>query len=613
MATEDESGTAALSRVERLLAVRETGLSAAADADMERFARLVARMVGVPVALVSLVEEDRQVFPGMVGLPEPWATRRQTPLSHSLCRHVLSSQGSFVVEDAREERSTCASTAIPQLGVVAYAGVPLTDDDGNVLGALCAVDTVPRAWTSREVQDLRDLAAACSAELRLRIASAQGAVLRRRADELAAVAGRALTSAELLLRAAEDLTDTAGLEEVRLRVGDLVSGDLKPSYVSLLLAENHGGLHRLLDRSAAPSMEVLHEYVLADADFPTARALRERRMVTVPDRAHLQAVHGPAAVGVFDSLGLGSAVCLPLLGARGPLGVLVLGWSTPHEIDMTEASVLTTVAGYTAQAVERALFLDERIDVAHQLQQAMLTTLPDVPGLELAALYRPASSTDMVGGDWYDAFSLPRPGNDASLVDDLAVTVGDITGHDVQAATLMGQTRSMLRQAAATTRDQGPAAAMSALEDACRTLPVEVSGTLVHGHLRRVGDAWALTWVNAGHPPPLVLLANGTVCRLDEHGILLHHRLGPFPRHDLQTVLEPGSTLLLYTDGLIERPGQDFNTAVDRAAHLLAAADSDIPLPALLEHLADEVCPGEPGDDVVLLAVRVPRAEPSDR
>ena len=89
---------------------------------MERFARLVASVPGVPVALVSLVEADRQVFPGMVGLAEPWATGRQTPLSHSLCRHVVASGSPLVLPDARLDELACASLAIEDLGVVAYAG-----------------------------------------------------------------------------------------------------------------------------------------------------------------------------------------------------------------------------------------------------------------------------------------------------------------------------------------------------------------------------------------------------------------------------------------------------------------------------------------------------------
>ncbi|MFI5593935.1 GAF domain-containing protein [Amycolatopsis sp. NPDC051758] len=152
-------------------ALRDTGLSAAPDAGMDRFARLVTSVLEVPVALVSLVEPGRQVFPGMNGLAEPWARARQTPLTHSMCRHVVLSREPLILPDAREDELTCANLAIEDLGVVGYAGMPLTDADGHVLGSLCAIDTEPHAWTARELQDLADLAAACSAELRLRIVS----------------------------------------------------------------------------------------------------------------------------------------------------------------------------------------------------------------------------------------------------------------------------------------------------------------------------------------------------------------------------------------------------------------------------------------------------------
>ncbi|MFC1435684.1 SpoIIE family protein phosphatase [Streptacidiphilus sp. N1-3] len=560
---------------------------------MERFAGLVARIVSVPVALVSLVEADRQVFPGMVGLAaEPWATRRWTPLSHSLCQHVALSGSPLVLDDAREDALTCASMAIPDLGVVAYAGMPLTDADGTVLGSLCAIDTVTRAWTPRELENLRDLAAACSAELRLRIASHH--------------ARAAQAGAELLLRAAEELTGTAGLAQVRERVRDLVSGDIKPSYVGLQLLEGRY-LRRLPDPVRPLRIDARYEYTGVNADFATAVALRERRMVTIRDRADAVARYAPEAVAAWDSLGIASAVCLPLTAARGPVGVLVLGWDATHPVGVNEAAVLTSIAGYTAQAVERAVFLDQRIEVAHQLQNAMLTDLPTVPGLDLAALYRPASTDDKVGGDWYDAFPLEQPGSTSCAGAGLALTVGDITGHDIHAATLMGQVRSMLRQAALIKNSEGPTAALLALEHACRTLPLEASGTLVHAHLHPGGNGgWNMSWTNAGHPPPLLLTPDGTVHRLNDHGVLLYHGLHDTNRTDHHLHLPVGSTLLLYTDGLVERRGHDLNLAITRTGDLLAEAGRHTPLPDLLEHLADQV-PGHPADDdIVLLALRIP-------
>ncbi|MHA6758220.1 PP2C family protein-serine/threonine phosphatase [Streptacidiphilus sp. PAMC 29251] len=342
------------------------------------------------------------------------------------------------------------------------------------------------------------------------------------------------------------------------------------------------------------------------AGFAAAQALRERRMVTVPDRVHLEQHYEPAAVAAFDAVGIGSAVCLPLIAARGPVGVLVLGWETAHVVGLDEAAVLTTIAGYTAQAVERAVFLDARVHVAHQLQQAMLTDLPTLPGMDIAALYRPASVDDMVGGDWYDAFPLPHPHADRDP--GVAITVGDITGHDIHAATLMGQVRSMLRQSVLIKNGEGPASALAALEYACRVLPLPASGTLVHAHIHHENDQWTMTWTNAGHPPPLLLHPDGRVTRLTDHGPLLHHALPATERHDHEVVLEPGATLLLYTDGLIERVGHDLDGAIDHTAALLAAGAS-MPLPALLEHLADEVADERAGDDTVLLALRIPTAE----
>lgn len=199
----------------RVEALRLAGLSAAADPGMDRFARLVCRLLRVPVSLVSLLETDRQVFPGMVGLAEPWATRRETPLSHSFCQHVVVDGRPLVLEDTRLNPRTCFSLAIPDLGVVAYAGLPLTDADGHVLGSLCAIDHEPRKWTTGELQDLEDLTAACSVELRMRIATE---LLRRDRDH-----------AGLLLRASVELAHARDLTDLTRRLRNLFRGPAEPS------------------------------------------------------------------------------------------------------------------------------------------------------------------------------------------------------------------------------------------------------------------------------------------------------------------------------------------------------------------------------------------------
>ena len=173
----------ALTDPERLRSLAETRLGSAPAEAFDRFARLVGDLLDVPVALVSLVTADRQFFPGATGLPEPWAGRRETPLSHSFCQHVVDVEVPMVLPDARLYPRVRRNLAIEDLGVVAYAGMPLTDLDGRVLGSLCAIDSKPRAWTAEQLRTLADLAAACSSELRLRIAVAGAEQARRRAEE----------------------------------------------------------------------------------------------------------------------------------------------------------------------------------------------------------------------------------------------------------------------------------------------------------------------------------------------------------------------------------------------------------------------------------------------
>lgn len=152
----------------RLQSLAETGLlDAPARSVLQRHAQVAARAIDAPVALVSLVDVDRQFFAAAHGLQAPWAERRQTPLSHSFCQHVVRDGRSLVVSDARGDPRVCDNLAIPELAVVAYAGVPLCDPEGRVLGSLCVIDDQPRAWTDREISLLELLAETVSADIEL--------------------------------------------------------------------------------------------------------------------------------------------------------------------------------------------------------------------------------------------------------------------------------------------------------------------------------------------------------------------------------------------------------------------------------------------------------------
>lgn len=175
---------------ERLAALRRTKLlDSPPEESFDRLTRLASRVLNAPVALVSLVDVDRQFFKSCVGLPTPWSRARETPLSHSFCQYVVTSRAPFIVQDARVDPRVEGNGAIDDLGVVAYAGVPLLTSDGHALGSFCVIDSVQRAWTEAEIEILRDLAASAMTEIELGLEMAA----RRRAHE-------ALRSGEAQLR-----------------------------------------------------------------------------------------------------------------------------------------------------------------------------------------------------------------------------------------------------------------------------------------------------------------------------------------------------------------------------------------------------------------------------
>lgn len=152
----------------RLAALQDTGLlDSEVTPSFDRHARLAAEVLNAPVALVSLVDADRQFFKSCLGLPEPWASQRESPLTHSFCQHAVVSREPLIVDDAREHELLRDNLAIRDMGVVAYAGIPLIDEDGHALGTLCVIDSQPRHWSTHQVQLLSDLAASVVTEIAL--------------------------------------------------------------------------------------------------------------------------------------------------------------------------------------------------------------------------------------------------------------------------------------------------------------------------------------------------------------------------------------------------------------------------------------------------------------
>jgi len=201
---------AAIRDTHRLDALRRTALL---DSDPEeafdRLTRLAATILRAPSALVSLVDADRQFSKSAFGLAEPLASERQTPLSHSFCQHTVASGAPLIIADAREHPLVRDNPAIPDFGVVAYAGIPLVTPDGYVLGSFCVIDYQPRAWTAQDIAILTDLAAAVMTEIDLRMTAREATVRAAEREELLARAREAQAQAEAAVRLRNDFLTVA--------------------------------------------------------------------------------------------------------------------------------------------------------------------------------------------------------------------------------------------------------------------------------------------------------------------------------------------------------------------------------------------------------------------
>lgn len=184
----------------RLAGVAHSGLlEGVPDAVFDRLTRLATRLLGTPLSLVSLLTDTRHHVVSEVGLGAPWRECRELPMSYSFCQHVIGSGAAFMVEDARTDPRVAESPAFADLGVCAYAGVPLALTDGRTLGSFCVLDTVPRAWSALDLEGLRDLAAVAAAELETRVRAGEAADARRALE----VTTTALRESETGLHAAQ--------------------------------------------------------------------------------------------------------------------------------------------------------------------------------------------------------------------------------------------------------------------------------------------------------------------------------------------------------------------------------------------------------------------------
>src|SRR5947209_2192783 len=426
-----------------------------------------------------------------------------------------------------------------------------------------------------QVQDLRE---------RKRAERARDLLIREQAARLEAEAVNArlqgiqrIVDAALAPLALDEL-----LGELLARIAEVLGVD----GASFVLAEEDGGF--VVVQSAEGVRGIVRTPFDPPEQGPVARVLYERAPVIVDDATTEERVPEPLPGAAVTSL-----LAVPLLLEGRAIGVLAVGTLFARSFTAEDASLLQLAADRAALAIERARLFEREHGIAQQLQRALLPErLPSVPGLRLAARYLPGGAGSEVGGDWYDALALP----DGRL----ALVMGDVAGRGVVAAATMGQLRSALRAYALD--GAGPAEVLERLNTFAVQLTGEGMATVVVLLLDPTRQT--LRYANAGHPPPVLVGPEDTTFLDEARGVPLGVLEAP-GYQEAAAALTPGTTVVLYTDGLVEERGRTLEEGFERLRVAIAGGGSD-PEPLCEAILGGTLGEATSSDDVTFVVATSP-------
>jgi serine phosphatase RsbU (regulator of sigma subunit)/PAS domain-containing protein len=402
---------------------------------------------------------------------------------------------------------------------------------------------------------------------------------------------RRLVTISHVLSLASALTEAAGVQDVV----QLVADEISPAVGSqaLVVFASRAGRLRVLGHRGYPDAEVVDRFdgMPLSEQTPGTQALTTGVPAFFDSREQLERLYSWRDT-VPD--GMSAWAYLPLIASGRPVGTCVLAYAQSHHFAADERAVLTSLSGLIAQALERALLYDASLQLAQGLQAALLpTSLPPLASIEAAARYLPATQGMEIGGDFYDLVS--SHGRAAAVI-------GDVQGHNVTAAALMGQIRTAVR--AYTAVGQPPEEVMGSTNRLLIDLGTDLFASCLY--LRLDPARGVAVMARAGHPAPLLRHPDGQVKVLDLAGgpLLGIDARATYPTTEVPLV--PGSVLALYTDGLVESPGVDIEDAIADLGRRFAAT-GDQPLDELADSLLQRNAKGgqERPDDVALLLLRV--------
>jgi PAS domain S-box-containing protein len=481
---------------------------------------------------------------------------------------------------------------------------PVFDGSGDLVsfvGVQTDVTERVRVEHEREAAFAAEQAARQEAELARSIAEQA----RSDAERAQRDAERAQTRLGLMAEATSTLIATLDMSELIDRLAQLCVPRLA-DWVFLTLLDEYGQvqdtayLHRDGHEQDLRVFSAHHARNLPPTS-PSRQSIATARPVLVEDftpETVERMVVDPVARAAFRRMGARSGVSVPMVARRRTLGALALiRTSDDRPLTQDDVDVAEDLARRAALAVDNVRLYQREHVVADTLQRSLLPDLPVVPGIEAAAHYVSASSAADVGGDFYDLLHLPD--------DSIGIAVGDVVGHDVAAAAAMGHLRGVLRACIWDAEDADPGWVLARVDRLVQGLRVASLATMVYARAVRPaapGSPWVLHVANAGHPPLLLRGPDGAVQVLDGVTGLLVGVDATTHRETLLLDVLPGTTLIAYTDGLIERPGVDLDVGIRRLCERLAAA----PVGAGPRELCDAAVTGalDHRDDVALLAVR---------
>jgi PAS domain S-box-containing protein len=367
-----------------------------------------------------------------------------------------------------------------------------------------------------------------------------------------------------------------------------------------------GSWHEDDDRRALLARYVELRLSVLPATAPVVQALHR----TEPMRAELAEVVELLPDGEARDLLLrfvpSRAVLVPLLGRGRVLGVLTVGFDGHRDLPAAELTTVREVAGRIGLALDNSRLHRQQAQLAEDLQRSLLSRPFEPDHAQIVVRYTPAAEAARVGGDWYDAFLQPSGA--------LVLVIGDVIGHDTAAAAAMGQLRALLR-GVATYSDAGPSEVLRGLDASMSLLQVGTYATATVARLEQTPEeaergVTRMLWATAGHFAPLVVQPDGVLQDLPPwKGDLMLGVDSGTHREEAEVVLRRGATVLLFTDGLIERRDGDLDTGMGRLRQAVAEL-ADRPLDELCDEVLDRLVQGRPDDDVAIVAARL---HPRDR